>query len=487
VRVASLLLWASLVAACGPSIDASTRRAYTRWRVPASECRAPGPAEVGPAAMRADWAHLRTLLERGYAGYPLAADEAGWARVFEDGEAALPTEPVEAIAFRDFLVERLRFVDDNHMGFWVRGPDRRRRWRSTSAHHLAHRSDVSFERRDGEWVDPGGRPLARCGDRPAADLVRPVWTDEGLERRVVVRSPEPLAELSCTLGGEAVALPVRAWTRRRDRGAAFERRDAEFPWLRVRSLGMARRDALERFVQSAALVRDEDVVVLDVRGNGGGSDRFLLRWFRALTAQDLRYFDTLRINSEVELQGAATFWGCQGALASGDGAGSAWIRSRVRQAEQERERAMAERGPFVERIEGHYVERGRAPSRFEGRLVLLTDRGCGSACETSVLLARQLPGALIVGENTEGTMKVGELRFYRLPDTGVWVSIGRRVHRDPATGTFPEGRGYAPDVWLDAIDPDAAVRRLVACLRDARCAATLPSPTRPPIAPAPED
>jgi len=103
-----------------------------------------------------------------------------------------------------------------------------------------------------------------------------------------------------------------------------------------------------------------------------------------------------------------------------------------------------------------------------------------------VLLARQLPGALIVGENTEGTMKVGELRFYRLPETGVWVSIGRRVHRDPATGTFPEGRGYAPDLWLDASDPDAAVRALVACLRDDACAATLPAPTRPPIPPVPE-
>ena len=154
------------------------------------------------------------------------------------------------------------------------------------------------------------------------------------------------------------------------------------------------------------------------------------------------------------------------------------LLERTREAERALETAMRERGPFVDRIEGTYTEPGRAPAPFRGRLVLLVDRGCGSACETAVLLARQLEGALVVGENTEGTMKVGELRHYRLPRTGVWVAAGRRAHADPALGTFPEGRGYLPDVWLDGSSTDADVRAIVECLRAPACRAHLDAARR---------
>ncbi len=458
-----------LLAGCAPSVSPATRAAYAALRVPAGECHAPTPETVSPAAMRADWARLETILRRGYAGFTLVADEPAWARAFEEGRAAIPGEPVSALAFRDLVAERLRFADDNHLGVWVRGADGARLWRSTSAHHFAHLSEAIFERRGDAWVDPEGRMLGSC-----AEHVAPVWSDGALAHRLVLLSEEETSALECRVedgtGGAVVSYALARRPRPEDPGPAFERHRGETPWLRLRTLGMARREALERFVASAPLVREAPVVVLDVRGNGGGSDRFLLAWFAALTSQDLRYFDTLRVSSEVELQGALTFWTCQAAEAGGDAAGAAWVGARVEQAARLLEEAMAERGPFVDRIEGTYTEPGHAPQRFGGRLVLVTDRGCGSACETAVLLARQLEGTLVVGENTEGTMKVGELRQYRLPETGLWISVGRRAHRDRALGGFPEGRGYAPDVWLDGADVEGDVASIVACLRERDCA-----------------
>ncbi|MCA9608655.1 MAG: hypothetical protein KC619_23790 [Myxococcales bacterium] len=459
---------ACLAVACTPAVTPQTREAYTRLRVEPAECVAPGPEIVSPTAMQADWARLEEILRRGYAGYTVVADEATWAQAFEDGAAALPDAPISAVDYRDFLVEHLRFADDNHFGFWVRGPDGARLWRSTSAHRFAHLSDALFEQRGRDWIDPDGRVLVGCRDQ-----VRPTWDDGAISHRLIVLSADPLASVDCEVldGDEEVSATYALTPRARDldAGPAFEQRPGQVPWLRVRTLGMARRDALERFVASAARVRESRVVILDVRGNGGGSDRFLLSWFASLTDQDLRYFDTLRVSSEVELQGALTFWTCQAGLSRGDDAGSAWMRARIDQASRSLDDAMHHRGPYVDRIEGSYTEPGRAPSRFRGRLVLVTDRGCGSACETSVLLARQIPGTLVVGENTEGTMKVGELRHYRLPETGVWVSVGRRAHRDRALGGFPEGRGYLPDVWLDGDDVEGDLAEIAACLTEPGC------------------
>ena len=142
-------------------------------------------------------------------------------------------------------------------------------------------------------------------------------------------------------------------------------------------------------------------------------------------------------------------------------------------ARRELDVAMRERGVFRDRTREARVLEGLAPAPYRGRLVLVVDRGCSSACETSVLLARQLPGALIIGENTDGTMKVGELRWYRLPESRVWISLGMRVHQDPA-GRFEESRGFLPDLWLDGEAPDDHIRALAACLADETCAAQLP-------------
>src|SRR4029079_7997463 len=43
------------------------------------------------------------------------------------------------------------------------------------------------------------------------------------------------------------------------------------------------------------------------------------------------------------------------------------------------------------------ILRGSAPRPLAGRGVILVDRGCASACEMFVALARQVPGLLVAG------------------------------------------------------------------------------------------
>lgn len=477
IRIAVVLV---LALGCG-GVPAPVREAYTDLTVEPARCRAPSAARVSPAAMRADLAVIERVFRRGYAGYEYAGTEEEWARAFAEARAAVPDAPIDALAFRDLLLERFGWLDDNHVGFWIRDADGRRRWRSTSGHRQAWIGARRFVRRGDAFVDEAGRELVGCGDRPPAAILRPLAGDAlpALAWAPVVLSrtrPEPplctLRDPDGTTRGARVALERLELSD--GRGPAFARRQAPFPWLRLRTLFVNRREAIDAFIASAAEVRDAPVVVLDVRGVGGGADRYLNRWFRDLTSEDLRYWRTDALHSEVTLQGALNFWECVRSGVDSDAEGAAWLDARVARARREIETAMRERGPFREREREHLPVPGRAPSPFAGRLILLVDRGCASACETSVLLARQLDGALVVGENTEGTMKVGELASYRLPNSGVWLSAGRRAHRDPRVPEgFPEGRGYLPDLWLDGEDVAGDVAALAACLRDEACAAAL--------------
>jgi hypothetical protein len=310
------------------------------------------------------------------------------------------------------------------------------------------------------------------------DVLEPALGDDPAEpsHALVVISAGEREEIACAIrthdGAAPTVRPFRLRTMRQEprRGPAFERRDVDsVPWLRVRSLATTNAGALERFVGTARELRDEPVVVLDVRGCGGGSDRFLVRWFRELTAGELPYFEQTDLESEVTLQGALNLWACAATRSTGDAGGRRWLRARVDRARRELEGAMRDRGPFREVRRARIVTRGRAPRAFRGQLVVVADRRCASACETAILHARHLPGAVVVGENTEGTMKVGEIRIYRLPASGVWVSAGTRVHHDPRENGFPEGRGYLPDLWLDGPDLETRVAALARCLAAGGC------------------
>ena len=465
------------------------QRAYSDLLVSPEGCRAPSEGRVTPEAARRDLDVLARIFARGYAGYELAGSEEEWAQVFAAARAALPTEPMSALAFRDFLLERFAFLADGHVAFWAY-VDGHRLSRSTGGHAFAHVAEARFERRDGELVDEAGRALLRCDGRPAPDVVRPfLEADARVRYAPIVRSRELVTSVECELRaatGETVMEPIalHRLDLRDGRGPSFERRSlfepgsergvTGFPWLRLRTLFPNRGGALEEFVASAAEVRDAPVLVLDLRRVGGGADRYLVRWFRELTSETIYYWQTDALSSEVTLQGALTFWGCVRAGLPADAGGDAWLDERIARGRRELDEAMRERGELRVRDRQHLAIEGRAPRPFAGHLVLLVDRGCASACETAVLLARQLPGTIVVGENTEGTMKVGELRSYRLPESGVWVSAGTRVHRDPSVPEgFPEGLGYEPDLWLDTDAVDGRVTELARCLADDACASAL--------------
>lgn len=450
-----------LVGCAGTHPSAADRRAYTEHRVPESECRAPGPERLGRAAMARDLAVLERLFQRGYAGRDLAASPAVWNAKAEDALAALPVE-LSLEGFRDYLAEHYRWLDDNHVGFWYFDPDRR--WRSTGGHERPYAGPML--RREGEaFVDPEGVRLARCETLELA----PFRSSESIVERPLRMSREPAEPLRCeTVEGEERSYGLTELEAFRDPGGAvFEREGGR---VVLRSLMTTNADPLEAFVAAAEPLRHEPVVMLDMRFTGGGADRYLVRFFAHFTSQQLRYWTTGALVSETTLQGARNFWGCIRANAPTSGeAGNAWLDQRIARADRDLEEGIA-RGPFYDYRRQRKHVPPKVDEAFDGRLIVVTGPRCASACETVVLLAQQIPGSWIVGQNTSGTMKVGELRWYRLPESRIWVALGRRAHIDP-TGRFAEGRGFLPDVWIDGAEAEARLDALYACAADPECAA----------------
>lgn len=473
-RLSALILVALSASACAsspraPEVPAATREAYAEHLVPEAECRAASPEQIDQRAMQEDVQVLSRLLARGYAGYADVQDEDGWRTLF-DGLSRESPESSTVPEFRDRLARALAVVDDNHVGLWTFEP--RRTYRGTSGHAQAYASPASEGEGD-SFVDAEGRALVCRAPSAVRDAQLEQSVNGGvLRRQWIALSRTPLSEFVCTADdGTEVMLPAQRVDLAHGRGPAFERMQTGYPWVRLRSLMTTHADALEQFVASAERDREAPVVVVDLRHSGGGSDRYLRNYFAQYAHEPLDYWQTGTLKSETMLQGARNFWGCvRAASRSRDAGGRAWLDARIRRADRELDEAMVARGPFHEIIRREMPVEPRASTPFAGRMIVVVGRGCQSACETSVVLARQIPGVVIVGENTGGVMKVGELRWYRMPHSQIWISLGHRSHGDPE-GLFREAQGFQPDLWLTDGETDASIRALAECLSDEACAA----------------
>jgi carboxyl-terminal processing protease len=139
------------------------------------------------------------------------------------------------------------------------------------------------------------------------------------------------------------------------------------------------------------------VLVLDLRGNGGGN----------------------------------TPWKLRKALLRGRG-GHEWRWQTIE------ERVPT---PLLMRILAPIAVRLYAPPRWEGGVVLLVDAGCFSACEDLVGSLRGAPGVRIVGETTGGS--TGQ-PVTLVIDQGFSTRVSARRVALP-DGTPFEGRGIDPD------------------------------------------
>jgi hypothetical protein len=227
------------------------------------------------------------------------------------------------------------------------------------------------------------------------------------------------------------------------------------PRLVVRTFDSAAAPELERLPAVARRLRELPAFVVDLRGNGGGNFGYAERFVLELTDATLRRLDEREVVSVAAAEGRANSARRHLALGEVPAAAEPVFRAHV-EALEEAAAALREQGAGrADRVITGEQVRGRAPGPLRGRAVLLVDGGCASACEMTVALARQIPGVVVAGEPTRGSMAAGEIALFRLPRSGVLVSLGTRAFRDPLGG-FAETRGFLPDVLLAG--GDAAAR-----------------------------
>lgn len=194
--------------------------------------------------------------------------------------------------------------------------------------------------------------------------------------------------------------------------------------------------ALARLVEAvgarAAALRVADRVVFDLRGNGGGSSGWSVQLARALWGED-------RADAFAPRSAGVDWRASPGNLAQIElyrdelFADHAEARAWAATIAEGLSAALAAGQPLWRQSGGEPYEGEPGPSPVRGRVYVLTDYGCASACLDAVDLFTAL-GAVHVGQETSADTVYMDTRDETLPGGRVAAVIPMKVYRGRARG-----------------------------------------------------
>ncbi len=223
--------------------------------------------------------------------------------------------------------------------------------------------------------------------------------------------------------------------------------------VRVHNFAIQDSATWENFRATANNLRSAATIAIDMRGNVGGDDHQFYRWLCDLLGYRPKTVRFDQLQSPWVHLNLVNYFTRQIAFGAGDESLQQHVRkyrkiylnllSEVEPAELEKQswdtwdRAETEPPPD-------------AATSFDGRIVVLVDRHCSSACELALKTLKGLSNATIAGENTYGMARHGENGPKRLPGSGLAFQWGHWIEMDlrDGFGGFREGEGFKPDIWL---------------------------------------
>lgn len=179
---------------------------------------------------------------------------------------------------------------------------------------------------------------------------------------------------------------------------------------------------LEAFAKSGLQARESDVIILDIRSNGGGTDEYIWDFFKNLTGEEPEVNETSLYRGSKLLEAINQNFGD------------------------------VEVGQY--RTQQNIYDKTLLKNDIP--IIVLTDDLCGSAGESVIKAARSYENVLVVGSNSAGYQLSGDAMEITLPNTGIQAFIAPCFWLT-YDGANVESKGRYPDVWANPKDALSAV------------------------------
>ena len=197
-------------------------------------------------------------------------------------------------------------------------------------------------------------------------------------------------------------------------------------YISERNFDLSYEELLNGFVDDAASVRDAELIIFDIRANGGGANNFCREWVENFCGQSPQLTEVWSVRV-----------------------------SKLYNAAMARDGLQTESGTSGFYYHTDAITGRQLPNDIP--IIVLVDDTCGSSGESMLNFLKAMDNVLVVGSNSAGFQLCGNVRGYSLPNSGVYFDFGTSLQFSFTTDNV-DFVGYEPDVWCDpAYALDAAL------------------------------
>lgn len=216
-------------------------------------------------------------------------------------------------------------------------------------------------------------------------------------------------------------------------------------------------NTLKYFVESGSKLKNEKVFIIDLRGNGGGSDIWCNFWYKNYIGaspktgkSSMKRYSKLYLYAQKDIQALD-------------------IEPLLEKYDMPRlnEEVKKYYGPKTEALRNKAYDTWEVEvddSKWvdnENIIFVLMDKGVGSSSEIFIEQLRTLDNVVFVGTNTGGFHDVSDEQKIYLPNSNLYVYLGIGLDMNKYPPYFIDGVGFEPDIWLDNEDMLERVIKLI--------------------------
>jgi len=270
-------------------------------------------------------------------------------------------------------------------------------------------------------------------------------------------APEPLA---LTAHHDHEQLHIKLQLYRSDFGYFSEEIFSEdtiggIPVVRIRSFSDHHAEYINQFLTTAQRYRGAPILIIDIRGNGGGNEEWPKKWITRFTGHqppNNRYFTELI--SKTTMMGRANYF---------EYLLDMYPVTSFYQTEKDQFTAQAD---FFEKysMTPHWsgpFSQGAQVIPNDTTLIVVTNGRVASAAEGFIIYLQQVENVVFVGENTRGALVFGQMTLHQLPHSRLSLNLPISLNI-PLDLELREEKGFFPNLWIPAED---AVNYAVAAVR----------------------
>lgn len=211
-------------------------------------------------------------------------------------------------------------------------------------------------------------------------------------------------------------------------------------------------DETNAFIEEGEKLRDKEVAVLDLRGNGGGESLINYMWLYQITGEMI-YPKQIEIFYKLDkgIKGASKHNSLQYLKFNEDPTNPDFNKEEIKYMKEK------------ERWCTTYYNAGARWTENDTLWFVLVDKNVGSAAEYLLRQLRTMSNVVIVGTNSQGALVTGRVIRYEplyLPNSKIKISYGRTLMVANEMEGFDVG-GMLPDLYIADEDALDAVIRCV--------------------------